>query len=129
MDASPSVVVVDDDTALAEVLVQYLGVVGFEAVGIDVTNAVQMAQAINTQHPRVVLLDINLGHLTGFDVAHQLRALGYGGIVVAVTGEHLHDRPGRGLLTDFDEYWPKPIDTDRVRAFLQFMHGRPDASA
>lgn len=128
MDASPSVMVVDDDTALAEVLVQYLRVIGFEAVGIDVTNAPQMANTINAQDPRVVLLDINLGHVTGFEVAQQLRALGYTGVVVAVTGEDLHDRPGRGRLADFDEYWRKPIDPDRVRGFLQVMHGRPDGS-
>lgn len=113
------VAVVDDDTNFAELLTQYIGVLGFTATSVPPDRVENVAETLLEQDPAVVILDIELGVASGLDVAQHLRKLGYAGTVVAMTGMEFHERAGEGQLHSFDEYWKKPIDPDRVKAFLQ----------
>jgi DNA-binding response OmpR family regulator len=70
--AHASIVVVDDDPDTVEFLCDYLSQMGFPAVRCPI--GPQVAACIVQHVPRLVLLDVDLGGLSGLDVFHQLRA-------------------------------------------------------
>lgn len=74
--------------------------------------------------PDVVLLDIGLPRMDGFEVARHLRAM------PAMSGVLLLAMSGYGCSTDlekaqqagFDDYFIKPVDLDRLREALRKHH-------
>ncbi|MFP2963255.1 ATP-binding protein [Myxococcus sp. 1LA] len=70
--------------------------------------------------PDVVLLDIGLPGLDGYEVARALRATGEGRglMLIAVTGYGLEEDRRRALEAGFDEHLVKPVDLTRLRALL-----------
>ena len=67
-----TVVVVDDDADTVECLCDYLREMGFDAV--SCRPGLQAGACIAQHAPRVVILDVDLGAITGLDVFHQVRA-------------------------------------------------------
>jgi CheY-like chemotaxis protein len=67
-----TIVVVDDDPDTVECLCDYLTEMGFNAV--SCRPELQAGACIAQHMPRVVILDVDLGVVTGVDVFHQLRA-------------------------------------------------------
>src|SRR3954471_19083991 len=68
------VLVVDDDPGLRSLLVSVL-----EAAGLDVVEANdggRAVAAVDEERPELVILDVDLPGLSGYEVCHQLRALG-----------------------------------------------------
>ena len=73
-------------------------------------------KAINLQ-PDVVLLDVGLPDKSGYDVAKILRARGFKGRLVALTGYGTDDARMEGNEAGFDHYLVKPAgiaDLQRV---------------
>jgi len=84
----------------------------------DGTTALEMAKEFK---PQVVLLDIGLPKLHGYEVARRLRQQEWGGagetLVVAITGWGLEaDR--QGAAAGIDHRLLKPVDPDTLRALL-----------
>lgn len=73
-----------------------------------------------TQRPDLILLDINLPDLGGYEVLARLRAdpLSVKIPVFAVTANALAADIQRGLEAGFAEYLTKPIDINQLRALL-----------
>src|SRR4051812_29650086 len=66
------VLLADDDTALRRLIGATLGEDNFELLqAIDGQEALQVAR---TQHPELVLLDVNMPRVDGFEVCRQLKA-------------------------------------------------------
>jgi CheY-like chemotaxis protein len=64
---------------------------------------------IASDRPNVVLLDVSMPGMDGYETLDQLRSANVHVPVIAVTG---HDRPGsreRLLARGFDGYLPKPV--------------------
>ena len=77
------------------------------------------------ERPDLILIDINMPDLDGYEVAARLRALGEPGQVpiVAVTANVLRGDRERSLEAGCDGYIQKPLDVDllpsQVEAFLR----------
>lgn len=77
------------------------------------------------ERPDLILIDINMPDLDGYEVAARLRALGEPGQVpiVAVTANVLRGDRERSLQAGCDGYIQKPLDVDllpsQVEAFLR----------
>ena len=70
--APATIVVVDDDSDTVAFLCDYLGSMGLHVVSCRVG---QQAAAYIVQHvPTFVILDVDLGDMTGIDVFHAVRA-------------------------------------------------------
>lgn len=67
--------------------------------------------------PDVVLLDIGLPRMDGFEVARQLRAMPAlsGVLLLAMSGYGCSTDLEKAKLSGFDEYFIKPVDLDRLR--------------
>jgi CheY-like chemotaxis protein len=106
------ILVVDDNEDAAEMLALVLRKRGFTVVlAFDGEEALAMAAA---HHPEVVLLDIGLPGIDGYEVARRLRAMTTAKrpVLVAVTG---YGQPGdrqRAREAGFDHHLVKPVAMD-----------------
>jgi len=67
------------------------------------------------QHPDLVLLDIGLPGMDGYQLAVLLRAEEHRAVLVALTG--FSDRR-RALSAGFEGYFSKPLEPDSLRAWI-----------
>jgi CheY-like chemotaxis protein/two-component sensor histidine kinase len=71
--------------------------------------------------PEVVLLDIGLPGMDGFEVARQIRAMPAlaGAFLIAMSGYGREEDRAEARLAGFDEYLVKPVDLDHLRDLLR----------
>jgi two-component system response regulator MprA len=116
----PSILIVDDEPHIVEFLRM-----GFEYEGFDVSVAMTGMEALRmaaAHRPDVVILDVMLPGMDGFDVARRLRRTEDVGIIMLTAREAVDDRV-TGLETGADDYVTKPFAFKellaRVRAVLR----------
>ena len=124
---SSRILVVDDDVALAEMIGIVLQNEGYEVVFCaDGSAALTQFQENN---PDLVLLDVMLPGMDGFDVCRAIRRVSDAPIVMLTARSDTAD-VGTGLEAGADDYVPKPFKPKelvaRVRARLR---GREDSQA
>lgn len=108
-----------------------------ERAGLTVTEADSgraALEAASERRPSVVVLDVRLPDLSGYEVCRELRdRVGAAVPVLFVSGERIEsfDRVA-GLLVGGDDYLVKPLQTDelvaRVRRLVERPPGNGDAS-
>ena len=116
--SSRRVVVADDNVDSAESLATLLRLSGHEVrVAYDGLGAFEATTAFK---PEVVVLDIGLPGMSGYDVARRIREHpSFGGIMmIAVTGYGQDDDIGRSREAGFDHHLTKPVDIKILRALL-----------
>ncbi len=120
----PRILVVDDNQDAAETLAELLHMLGNEvAVALDGNSAV----ARTTQfQPDVVLLDIGLPDINGYEVARRVRQLpgARQPRLIALTGWGQQQDKRLAAEAGFDEHWTKPVDIERLQALSRSSTGR-----
>jgi CheY-like chemotaxis protein/anti-sigma regulatory factor (Ser/Thr protein kinase) len=109
------ILVVDDEADAADALVDILTLTGHEArAAADGPAALALARELD---PDVVLLDLGLPGMNGYEVARKLREmLGTTALLVALTG-YQDDRP-RLREAGFDAHLLKPTQLEKLFALL-----------
>jgi signal transduction histidine kinase/ActR/RegA family two-component response regulator len=117
------VLVVDDSKEAAQSLAFVLGRWGYEArVAYDGAEALEQAEA---RRPDVVLLDIGMPGMDGYEVARRLREREGGDkvVLVAVTGYGQEEDRRRAREAGFDYHMVKPVDPGDLRELLAVTEG------
>jgi CheY-like chemotaxis protein len=116
--AGRRVLVVEDNVDSAETLAEILVSWG-HAVTIAADGPAALAAA-DASIPQVVLLDIGLPGMDGYEVARRLRADARfdGTRIVALSGYGYASHLERAAQSGIDEHLLKPVDFDRLRAIL-----------
>jgi CheY-like chemotaxis protein len=112
------ILVVDDLAASAETLMTLLEMEGFEVrVAHEGQAALEIAREFK---PTVVLLDIGLPGMNGFEVAHGLRLLPEcrDALLIALTGYGEAESRSRSAQAGFDFHMVKPADVNLLLAML-----------
>jgi two-component system response regulator MprA len=125
----PSVLIVEDDHELREVIVRSLRESGFEARGVGTGRELLAAAAANAADPDLLVVDIGLPDADGRDLCQGLRARGVNAPVLFLTArDALPDRLS-GFAAGGDDYLTKPFDLDeliaRLRALLRRAVAEP----
>ena len=113
------VLVVDDNVDAAVTLAEGVALDGHEVrIAHDGPAALEEARAFS---PEVILLDIGLPAMDGYEVVRQLRELpqARGALIVALTGFGQQSDRQRALAAGFDEHLVKPVELDTVTAVLK----------
>ncbi|MFC4245239.1 MtrAB system response regulator MtrA [Gryllotalpicola reticulitermitis] len=117
---STRILVVDDDTALAEMIGIVLRSDGFEPV--FCADGAQAVDAFRKASPDLVLLDLMLPGLDGIEVAERIRSFS-GTPIIMLTAKSDTADVVRGLESGADDYMVKPFNPKelvaRVRARLR----------
>jgi DNA-binding response OmpR family regulator len=111
------ILVVEDDSSLARLLLDNLAFEGFSVVhAVDGADAVAKAASLA---PDLVLLDLTLPELDGFDVCRTLSARYPEIRIIIVTARVGKDDKVRGLELGADDYVTKPFALDELLARVQ----------
>lgn len=112
------VLVVDDNQDAADSLAMLLGV-----RGADVRIAYDGAKALEVERdfqPDVVLLDIGLPAISGYDVAERIRdKRGNKVLIVAITGWGQEKDLRRAEDAGIDHHFTKPVDFEALIALIE----------
>jgi CheY-like chemotaxis protein len=112
------ILVVDDQPATVETLTMLLELSGHSAASAsDGLEAVQMAEALR---PDVVLLDIGLPKLDGYEACRRIREHAWGRemVVIALTGLGHDDDRERARAAGFDMHLVKPVEPEHLLTVL-----------
>jgi signal transduction histidine kinase len=116
--APARILVVDDLAASAETLMTLLEMEGFEVkCASEGMAALKIAESFR---PDVVLLDIGLPGMNGFEVAHRLRTQpeSRDALLIALTGYGEAESRSRSVQAGFDFHMVKPADVNLLLSML-----------
>jgi CheY-like chemotaxis protein len=113
------ILVVDDNRDLALGMSRLLSMVGHTVQ--TVYNGPAAIEAARESLPEVILLDIGLPGMDGYEVAANLRTAGQGNrpLIVAVTGYGHEEDVRRSLESGFDYHLVKPVDHNTLLSLLE----------
>jgi PAS domain S-box-containing protein len=110
------ILVVDDNRDGADTLAEFLENLGHETVcAYDGPEALRVADRFR---PEIVLLDLGLPVMDGFEVARRLRESGAPPKLIAITGYGQHSDRARTQEAGFDLHLVKPIDVSSLPGVL-----------
>ncbi|HKO49741.1 MAG TPA: ATP-binding protein [Polyangiaceae bacterium] len=112
------ILVVDDNTDAADLLALMLAQAGYETTAVtDGPTAIEAAQRLT---PQIVILDIGLPGMSGYEVAELLRkdARLAGTSLIALTGWGTPEDKRRALAAGFDVHLTKPVAAEDLHAAL-----------
>ncbi|MEP7378108.1 MAG: response regulator transcription factor [Chloroflexota bacterium] len=116
------VLVVDDEPALAKIVSGYLAAEGMEvAIAGDGPSAIEAARE---RRPDVIVLDVMLPGLDGFEVLRQVRAFSDAYVMMLTARAEEVDRIV-GLSMGADDYLVKPFSPRELVARVKAMLRRP----
>jgi CheY-like chemotaxis protein len=117
-ERTPRVLVVDDNVDAAEAIAMLLQFSGYDIqVAHDPQSALDVAARAR---PDVVLLDIGLPGMTGYEVAQRMRENGATrhAKIVALTGYGQEQDNEQAKAAGFSAYLVKPVDADQLTALV-----------
>src|SRR5207302_11010328 len=117
------VLVVDDNLDSAESTAAFLRLEGHEVKTVGDGN--EALSSVRVFAPHVIVLDIGLPGLDGYEVARQLRERGdtSHALLIAMTGYGQQDDRQRAVDAGFDYHFVKPTDPREIQRAIE--HGRP----
>jgi DNA-binding response OmpR family regulator len=117
---SPSILVVEDEPSIAEVVSLYLGRAGYDVR--TVGDGLAALDEVELHEPDLIILDLMLPKLDGYEVTRRVRARGDTPIIMLTARKSEVDRIA-GLEMGADDYVVKPFSAQelvsRVRAVLR----------
>ena len=120
-ESGATVLVVDDEEYIRDLVSSAMRIAGF-----DVRHAADghgALAAVESQHPDLVILDVGLPGLDGFEVCRRLRDEGIGTPVIFLTARDANEDKMSGFTKGGDDYVTKPFSLEelvaRVRAVLR----------
>src|SRR5689334_7591492 len=121
------VLVVDDEDNIADVIAMALRYQGF-AVETAGTGAAALA-AVSSFRPHLMVLDVMLPDMEGFDVAERLGAQRADVPIIFLTARDATEDKIRGLTTGGDDYVTKPFSLEELVARIRTILRRTGAAA
>src|SRR5688572_2397626 len=121
MSYQSTVLIVDDDTAVREILAALLQNQGYHLV-LAATGAEALEQAAALR-PDVILLDIMMPEMDGFEVCRRIRATPHLADISVIIITALDDREARlhGIEAGADDFIAKPFDKTELRARVRMI--------
>ena len=125
------ILIVDDDENIAELISLYLTKECFDTK--MVYNGEDALRAFDTYQPNLILLDLMLPGIDGYQVCRELRSTSQVPIIMLSAKGEIFDKV-LGLELGADDYMIKPFDSKelvaRIRAVLRrYQPAKPEAAA
>jgi PleD family two-component response regulator len=124
-----TLLVVEDDLDVAEMLTAYFRTQGYEVIAVNWGE--DAVQTCRTAHPDLVILDIRLPDIDGFEVARRLRSNQRTLEIPIIFLTEKRERSDRmqGLELGADDYITKPFDIQELRLRVRNSLRRTDQSS
>ncbi len=121
---APLIYVVEDDAAIARLVIAALHEFGFAAEPFH--NAAALLRGLQTGRPDLCIVDLGLPDMDGIELVRKIAALSSSGVLILTGRGHMVDRV-MGLEGGGDDYMVKPFEprelVARVRSILRRRSG------
>jgi two-component system OmpR family response regulator len=123
-DGSAPILIADDDPEARSLIADALGQAGYETR--EASSGNEALEAARTELPRLVILEVALPGLCGYEVCHQLRGeFGDGLPIIFVSADRTEPFDAvAGLLLGADDYLTKPLSPDELLARVRRLDRR-----
>lgn len=123
------VLVVEDNLVNLELMAAILEEEGYEVLSAE--TAVAGLRLAAGEHPDLILMDIHLPGMTGYEATRKLKADPGTAVipVVAVTAQAMQGEDAKARAAGCDAYLTKPLDTQGFRETLRRFLGDRGTSA
>lgn len=119
----PSILVVDDVPDNRELFTRLLMRMGVKAQAIDTAKDGSEAVAKALQNkPSIVLMDIQMPGMDGYQALHELKRQQYQGKIIALTAHAMKGDRERCISEGFDAYLQKPLSKEPLQQALIDMN-------
>ncbi len=127
--ADVRILVVDDEESLADMVASSLRFVGY---GVDTElRGYDALRSVKASTPDLIVLDVNLPDIDGFEVCRRIRRDGVDAPVIFLTARDAADDIRAGFMGGGDDYLTKPFSLEelslRIEAVLRRAGGRGEA--
>jgi signal transduction histidine kinase/ActR/RegA family two-component response regulator len=121
---SVRILVVEDNADVAEALAQLLEVLGHRVRTVHQGRA--GIEAAREELPELMIVDIGLPEIDGYEVARQVRRLAGGehAVLVALTGYGMAEDRQKALEAGFDRHLVKPVDPEAIHEIVATVSSR-----
>lgn len=124
--ANEKVLIVDDDLNICELLRLYLEKEGFETVSVN--DGMLALDSFRSENPDIVLLDIMLPNLDGWQVCREIRKFSDKPIIMLTAKGETFDKV-LGLELGADDYVTKPFEPKEIIARIKAVLRRTSNQA
>lgn len=115
------ILVVEDDTNTRKLMTAVLKENGFYPI--PAGNGMEALNLLDNHHIDLVLLDIMMPDMDGYELTKRLRESNYSLPILMVTAKQLPEDKHRGFIVGTDDYMTKPVDEEemvlRIKALLR----------
>lgn len=119
------ILIVDDDQGIVRMLTRRLKKAGYQ---VDTAhNGTQGIEKILTWKPDLILMDMYMPGMNGYETARFLRQKHYQGLIVALTASVMAHEANKSLDAGCDYFIAKPIGVDfeqQLQQILEEWHGQ-----
>ena len=116
-----NILVVEDDKHTRKLLETILKREGYSVLKAE--DGVLAMEALENQHGDLIILDIMMPNMDGYEFAKELRESGSMIPILMATAKQLPEDKKKGFIVGTDDYMTKPIDTEemllRIKALLR----------
>lgn len=115
------VLVIEDNYYTREIIIRRLSRRGHQVVAsVDGTQCLDLTRA---EHPDIILLDMRLPTITGFEIAQILKADPDSRAIpiIAMTAYALEESRAAALAAGCNDYESKPLDFDRLLEKMELL--------
>lgn len=115
------ILVVEDDKNISKLMKAVLKHAGYDVFQAE--NGLDALELMDRQHIDLIILDIMMPKMDGYDFTEQLRSCGDTTPILMVTAKQLPEEKCKGFLVGTDDYMVKPVNEEemllRIKALLR----------
>ncbi len=115
------ILVAEDDKNTARLMRAVLKHAGYEVFHAE--NGVEALNLMDSQHIDLIILDVMMPEMDGYEFAEQLRSCRNNTPILMVTARQLPEDKCKGFLSGTDDYMVKPVNEEemllRIKALLR----------
>ena len=115
------IMVVEDDKSTAKLMRAVLTHNGYRVF--QAANGQEALEMLDSQHIDLIVLDVMMPVMDGYEFTEQLRRCGNNTPILMVTAKQLPEEKCRGFLVGTDDYMVKPVNEEemllRIKALLR----------
>jgi len=114
------ILIIDDDSAITKMLVRRLKKAGYGICTAE--NGVKGIKVAYEFLPDIILMDMHMPVMDGYQTTQTLREKGWQGPIIALTASVMAVDASRAMEAGCDHFIPKPIDLEfevKLKAILE----------
>jgi len=115
------ILIVEDDINTKKLMKAVLSANGY--ITFIASDGVEALRVLDSEHIDLILLDVMMPKMDGYELTEELRTSGYQLPILMVTAKQLPADKKKGFIVGTDDYMTKPVDEEemllRIKALLR----------